>query len=409
MDGIETIFDINGLADNMIKIGKYDISRHGLRKHIESVWSDPVRRKEPYTTEKDYWSRSFTPGMRITSQNTVCMYSIASVYQLKHCKLIANKNASPEGARRIMQEKRNAAAGQVTQFRHKLNSDDFRKLKDYDKKLYCLFQLFGTSLYELSVSLISVNDIVMVSVSDQRILIEIADKIFPLYQRDLDEFITRIERYEFDCSDVFESLQNTITNCQIYIDQIRNQIPLDRKKYIDAAKMDLKKRIRQLNPNDEFPPLICELLRSQGYFDIVITQDTRDDGCDIWATATHDKKNEIHMFSLKRYTTSNISVNCVNDLYRDMQKHSLIDKAHLIATASISQNAVEVLKEKSIAYMDMDAIIESLMDGRIGISQNCVIDEGFWDDLEEKKLEYRKGPIGKYTHFDDDGALFKAV
>ncbi len=394
MYSYESVVDIYGFMQFCSQHAGIPLSKSGLRKQINTVWSDPINSKKEMM---DYYDYDLTPGMRIKVLSGVADYPLATAYQLSYMKSLIRENGSPEGAKLIIRQKRKEAAVDTARIEDMINgSDAFENLKIIHYRCYCEFKLCIKSFFELCHCILDVRDKVMVSEDDQRRLMELFRIVLACYQRDIERYkCDLIEQYEIDCADVFKIIEDKMTIITKHADEVRNAIPLDNRRIIEKVKESLFMRITRLDPNSEFPTLICLILKNESYYDITMTQDTRDGGCDIWAATKTDLGEHIHMISLKRYTTANISVAEVNDFIQDIKKYPGV-KPHLIASTKFSSNAIRELEKNAIDSMDIDAIISILIRNKIGISKGYGLDEQFWYSLREYQVEFRRGPIEKY-------------
>lgn len=386
-----SILDIDELIEKGKDIGFIVLGKSAIRKEVKTVWSDEVKRD---AKEKEYFEHEITPGMRIKSKSGVAIYSILSVYMLNYHRFLVEETGSQSGAKQMLLAKRMSARAEIEELLAQLNSEEISKLKDTHYKLYCMLKMFSMSLFELSTCVISVSDLIVVSDDNQRRLIEMLENINLIYQRDAGEFRRLVQEPYNVGAEFFNMLESKIAKCFQNVLEIKNAVLLDGQIAISAVKESLRKKIVGLNPNEEFPALVCEMLKREDYYDIVITPDTRDYGCDIWATSNSDVGEIYHMISLKRYT-NNICVTEVKDFIQDINKHANV-KPHLMATSSFSSNAVEMLIQSDILYTDISGITDRLLNHNIGVSRNHVIDKDFWYTLRGKKKMYRKEMPPKY-------------
>lgn len=406
-NGIITISDdIYDFTTKYVELTKRDLTFHAIRKSIGTVWADKTDPEQMSKEIENYKESDIIPGIRMKGDHTKGMYTLMSALQMEYFEIIKIHNASREGAEMIMQERRGQCYFNVSEFEEKLNSQFYKRLKIIDYRLFCKLLLFGRSNCELDVVIPTIYDYIIPGKNEQMMLGQMLNQYIDCAYRDIGTFeymLNKIYKINEE-DDVISDIKNKLENAKDSLELLRNGNIIRQQQIEDTMisnlKFELNNKIRNLHENDEFPVLLCKIFEKKGYYNIAMTPDTRDDGCDIWAIRNvkdgeSNIINQILLISAKRYSI-NIDISVINDFKADVERYEKHVIPIIVTTSDYSRNAEKLMKKYDIEYININYIINFLIRHNLGVTRNYTIDNGFWQNLREEKNKYRNGPLSMY-------------
>lgn len=402
MPSLKTVFDdVFSLTDFYNSLSGDSISVYPIRKETRLMASRTcVTAEETNEFSENYFACHLTPGIRI-NYTSHGIYSASFAYYRLFNKEAKAALGSVDGAELLLRKKRRANREEFLKFEKFMSSAPLAELRN-NQVLYNRIRLFGWGLLDLNASVVTADDRIFFGADTRKRLAASIQKLTECYEGDIglvEHILSDI--YSIDCKEFITSISNIIRETHNAAVEMESLELLDdfRNSLLIALKADLQNRIPALHFNNEFPVLICELLKSQSYIDIALTQDSRDGGVDVWAskneeTDSGETKQKQFLFSCKRFKT-NITVYDVKGFINDLKRYKDA-VAFMAASSSFSRKATMMLNENKIQSMDINDIISIIINHKIGLTRNYTIDDNYWQTLSLKKALYRNGPLYKY-------------